>query len=179
MKKINDIVGTGNYFLDSMGFPGNVDKNFMDTQHISTLGFHSLNIIDKIIKYFPNIKILFWCLYVRSRLNNSSYPNWLKYKSIKNRYMKNIIDIDRFTSPEVFSTFVKDLGGHPNRFGYYFLDEIINKKSLSNINIKEFDFISSRKFDFLRGNGDFISEIYFDSNGSIGLYNNVNEKNGL
>lgn len=178
-EKINSIIETNNPFLDEMGSPGNINGNFLEVKHITTLGFHSINIIDKIINNFKNIKLIFWCLYTRSRIRESSYPKWMQYKYIKNRYRNNIIDIDIYSSPEVFPTLVNDAGGHPNEYGYNLIDCMINNKIIKNKNklpsINNL-FFSDQKFDFLRSNGEFISEIFLKNDGTIEIYNNDNEK---
>ena len=124
--RIKDIVSKNELFLDTVGCPGNVDKNFLEQHHIETLGNHSLNVIDYIISIFPDIKLIFWCLYKRTKVNkNSSYPKYLWYDSIKEKYTNNIIDIDKFTNPDDFSKMILDEGGHPNQQGYVLLNDII------------------------------------------------------
>jgi hypothetical protein len=120
------LLGTKELFLDSIGYPGNVDPNFMKPHHIELLGKHSLDVIDYIVKNFPHIKLVFWCLYKRTKVNtNSSYPQYLWYDSIKIRYSNNIIDIDEFTNEEEFSKGILDEGGHPNKEGFYLLNDMI------------------------------------------------------
>jgi hypothetical protein len=120
------LLGTKELFLDSIGYPGNVDPNFMKPHHIELLGKHSLDVIDYIVKNFPHIKLVFWCLYKRTKVNtNSSYPQYLWYDSIKIRYSNYIIDIDEFTNEEEFSKGILDEGGHPNKEGFYLLNDMI------------------------------------------------------
>lgn len=174
--KINSIIDTSNLFLDEMGHPGNIDRNFLNIEHLTTLGFHSINVIDKIVKDFKDVKLIFWCLYTRSRIKNSSYPKWMQYNYMRNRYKNNIIDIDLYTSPEVFSTLISDSGGHPNKNGYLFLDYIINNNQKEiNLSIDN-DFFTSKRFSFLRSSGEFISDITLNKDGTIGIYENENEK---
>lgn len=155
----------------------NISNDFTKPNHISTLGFYTINIIDKIVKDFPNIKLLFWNLYAKSRVHTSSYPVWMQYNSLKKRYANNIVDIDLYTSPEVFSTFIKDASGLPNKEGYFFLDKIINNPSHSARSIIiNHDLLSGKKCDFLRGNGSLVCELQLNNDGSIGLYSNPNEK---
>ena len=86
-----------------------------------------LKVIDFIVSKFPNIKLIFWCLYKRTKSNkNSSYPKHLWYDSIKERYKHNILDIDLFTTPEDFNSKILDEGGHPNKKGFILLDSMIN-----------------------------------------------------
>lgn len=116
----------GELFLDTIGHPGNVFRDFLDRRHIQLLGDHSLKVIDFIVKEFPSIKLIFWCLYKRTKVNkNSSYPKHLWYDVIKERYRNNILDIDMFTTPEEFSLKILDDGAHPNREGYNLLDTMI------------------------------------------------------
>ena len=113
-------------FLNYLGSAGNVNNSFMSYEHIEFLGNHSLKVIDYMISTFPNIKLIFWCLYKRTKANeNSSYPKHLWYDEIKNKYKNNIIDIDLFTTPEEFNLKIKDDGGHPNKDGYILLDDMI------------------------------------------------------
>jgi hypothetical protein len=113
-------------FLNEMGYPGNVSKDYMEGHHLELLGNHSLKVIDYIIEKYPKIKLIFWCLYKRTKVNNnSSYPKYLWYDVIKERYKNNIIDIDLFTTPQEFNLKTIDDGGHPNREGYILLDSMI------------------------------------------------------
>jgi hypothetical protein len=125
--KIVDMQMTNELFLDTIGHPNNVDSNFLENHHIEMLGNHSLKVIDFIVSKFPNIKLIFWCLYKRTKANkNSSYPNHLWYDIIKEKYKNNIIDIDLFTTPENFNLKILDAGGHPNKDGFILLDNMIN-----------------------------------------------------
>jgi hypothetical protein len=118
--------GENNMFLNEMGYPGNVSKDYMEPHHIELLGNHSLKVIDYIVEKYPKIKLIFWCLYKRTKANdNSSYPKYLWYDSIKEKYKNNIIDIDLFTTPDGFNSKILDDGGHPNREGYILLDSMI------------------------------------------------------
>jgi len=125
--KILDIQTGNELFLDTIGHPGNVSRAFLDDHHITLLGNHSLKVIDFIISEFPNIKLIFWCLYKRTKVNKkSSYPTHLWYDVIKEKYKTNIIDIDLFTTPEEFNLKILDEGGHPNKEGFILLDSMIN-----------------------------------------------------
>lgn len=120
------IRATNELFLDSLGYPGNVDSNYLQPHHIELLGKHSLDVIDYIIKQYPEIHLIFWCLYKRTKVNtNSSYPSHLWYDVIKIRYANNIIDIDDFTNEEEFSKGILDEGGHPNKDGFILLNDMI------------------------------------------------------
>lgn len=124
--QIVDIQKKNELFLDEIGHPGNVSSNFLDKHHIELLGNHSLKVIDFIINTFPHIKLIFWCLYKRTKANkNSSYPIHLWYDIVKKKYENNIIDIDLFTNPTEFNTKILDEGGHPNKKGYVLLDNMI------------------------------------------------------
>ena len=124
--KVLEIRAKNELFLDSIGHPGNVDPDYMQPHHIETLGKHSLDTVDYIIKKFPKIKLIFWCLYKRTKVNlNSSYPKYLWYDSVKVRYLKNIIDIDLFTNQHEFSDCILDEGAHPNKKGYMLLNNMI------------------------------------------------------
>jgi len=125
--KILDMQVRNELFLDTIGHACNVSYDFLENHHIEMLGNHSLKVIDFIVSKFPNIKLIFWCLYKRTKVNKcSSYPNHLWYDTIKEKYKNNIIDIDLFTTPENFSLKILDEGGHPNKDGYILLDNMIN-----------------------------------------------------
>lgn len=122
----DELKTTNNLFLDTLGYPGNVSRDFMKDEHIAFLGDHTLKAIDHIIRHFPHIKLIFWCLYKRTKANsNSSYPQNLHYDSIKKLYVDNILDIDMYTDAEQFNTLIVDEGGHPNKEGYILLDKMI------------------------------------------------------
>lgn len=113
-------------FLDVIGHPGNVYKGFLQNYHIETLGSHSLKVIDFIIEKFPQVKLIFWCLYKRTKASkNSSYPKHLWYDVVKKRYPNNIIDIDLFIDSKEFDKLTKDKGGHPNKEGFELLNRMI------------------------------------------------------
>jgi len=113
--------------LNEIGYPGNISREFLENRHIEFLGNHSLKVIDFIISNFPKIKLIFWCLYKRTKANNnSSYPKHLWYDVIKEKYKSNIIDIELFIKPEEFNSKILDEGGHPNKKGYYLLNSMIN-----------------------------------------------------
>jgi hypothetical protein len=125
--KILDMQNGNELFLDVIGHPGNVSRDFLEYHHIELLGNHSLKVLDFIVTKFPNIKLIFWCLYKRTKVNkNSSYPKHLWYDVIKEKYKNNILDIDLFTTPENFNLKILDEGGHPNKEGYVLLDAMIN-----------------------------------------------------
>jgi hypothetical protein len=122
----------GSLTLDTIGRPNNVVKSFCDPEHITCLAEHSLAHVDSIVAKYPAVKVIFWCLYKRTKANpNSSYPRAYWYDTIKGRYPHNIIDIDNFTTPQKFNTFIRDEGAHPNKAGYILLDTMI--RSLTTI----------------------------------------------
>ena len=113
-------------FLDKIGRPRNINHSLINLQNDQTLCEHSLKCIDYIKLKFPKIKLLFWCLYTRSKINTSSLPQEFQYDQIKKRYDKNILDIDKFTTPEGFKSCIRDSCGHPNAKGYELLKNMIN-----------------------------------------------------
>ena len=123
--KILELQKTNELFIDTMGHPGNVNKEFMQPIHTETLGNHSLKVIDYIIKICPKIKLIFWCLYKRSKANKSSNPQYLWYDTIKEKYKNNIIDIDNFINVNSFNSLTIDGGGHPNKKGLELLSKMV------------------------------------------------------
>ncbi len=119
-------VPPGQLLLDTIGKPNNVSTNYCTPEHITCLAEHSLANIDAIVRKYPAIKLIFWCLYKRTKANaNSSYPRPYWYDTVKTRYPVNIIDIDAFTNPHIFNACIRDEGAHPNKAGYVLLDTMI------------------------------------------------------
>jgi hypothetical protein len=123
--KILELQKTNSLFIDTMGHPGNVHKDFMGPIHTEVLGNHSLQVIDHIIALCPKIKLIFWCLYKRSKANKSSNPQYLWYDTIKEKYKNNIIDIDNFINVNKFNSLTIDGGGHPNKQGLELLSKMV------------------------------------------------------
>ncbi len=118
----------GQLLYDSPNYVRNpIDKDYMTPMHTEFLVNHTLKIIDTVIAKYPNIKLIFWCLYKRTKANTtSSYPSYAWYDEIKKRYANHIIDIDNYTTPEEFNTsLICDESAHPNRAGYLVLDKMI------------------------------------------------------
>jgi len=122
---IKALQGRDELFLDVMGHPGNIDRTLMGPEHIEVLGRHTIKILNYITSRYRHIKLIFWCLFVRSKCNSSSYPSYLWYDTIKNYYWENTIDIEQFISVEGFKECIFDEGGHPNKKGYELLDKMI------------------------------------------------------
>jgi hypothetical protein len=121
---------TTKLFLEDVGYDvvnrvGQINKAYMETHHIEFLGNHSLKCIDYIVEKYPHVRLVFWCLYKRTKVNKSSYPPDLWYDVIKERYKKNIIDFDLFTTPEKFNKQILDDCAHPNREGFILLDKMV------------------------------------------------------
>jgi hypothetical protein len=115
----------GGLFLDTVGYSGNIDIQFMHNDVIRLLGQHTKDVINHILTICPTIRLIFWCLYKRTRVNHSSYPRELWYDSMCRIYNKNVIDIDVFTTPGEFQTMILDESGHPNVKGLTLLSTII------------------------------------------------------
>ena len=65
-------------YYDSQYIQGAISMQYMSTGHITFLGNHTLKVVDDVISKYPNIKLIFWCLYKRTKANtNSSYPHHL------------------------------------------------------------------------------------------------------
>lgn len=131
--EISKLKNSNNLFLDSRGYAYNVDKDFMESHHIETLGNHCLQVVDYIISIRPDIKLIFWCLYMRTRVNEkSSYPKHLWYDKITEKYKNNIIDIDLFSNPEDFLSKTLDAGGHPGKSGFELIWQMVKSEFSSN-----------------------------------------------
>lgn len=124
--KIIELQQKGELFLDTIGFSGNIDIQFMHNDVVNVLGNHTCNIIDYIISICPDIKLIFWCLYKRTRVNRSSYPRELWYDVMIKKYSSNVIDIDNYITPVEFQKIILDESGHPNPNGLKFLSNIIS-----------------------------------------------------
>lgn len=110
-----------------------IDYKFLEVKHIRLLGDHTCRIIDYLIELYPNIKLIFWCLYVRTKLNISgTIPIDLSYDAMNQRYRNNTIDIDSFVNIDNLSKMTRDSHGHPTEYGYNVLANMIN----SQINIR-------------------------------------------
>ncbi len=119
-------------YYNSQYVDGAISKSYMTPEHIHFLGNHTLKVVDDVIRKYPNIKLIFWCLYKRTKANsNSSYPRDLWYDSIKTRYKANILDIDNFTTPREFNRKLRDDSAHPNKDGYILLDTMIRSLTTS------------------------------------------------
>ena len=105
--------------LDRWGYRNNVNRFYMDPHHIEFFGKVSLSMIDDVIAWCPDIKLIFWCLYA----HEPPYPEHLQYTSIKARYKDNIIDIDAYTTPEDFKKC--HITYQPTKQGYQLLSHMI------------------------------------------------------
>jgi hypothetical protein len=123
--KILDLQEKGELFLNTIGHSGNVDIQFMHNDVTRVLGEHTQRVIDYLVSICPSIRLIFWCLYKRTRVNHSSYPRELWYDKMASKYNKNVIDIDRFTTTSEFQTMILDESGHPNEKGLELLSNMI------------------------------------------------------
>lgn len=118
--------------IDAWGYPCNVSKEYMLPKVNEYLGNLSKSMIEEIVAQFPSIKLIFWCLYTRTRRSHkpsSSYPQHLQYTAIKEHFASNTIDIDLYTTPEAFCDMITDEGGHPNAKGYELLSRMLLEHS--------------------------------------------------
>lgn len=90
---------------------------------------HAYKIIDRLISLSPNIKLIFWCAYTRTKMPNKpsiSIPIEMHYDTLKKRYANNTIDIDLFATPTAFfENLLQNDGSHPSKDGYILLDKMI------------------------------------------------------
>ena len=107
-------------FLDTLGHANNVDNRYMSKEHIEVLTRHAMRCIDHVVKALPQVRLVFWCLYKRTRAygSSSSYPGFAWYEETIRRYRDNVIDVDDHTTPHAFNAcLVRDEGGHPSSAG--------------------------------------------------------------
>ena len=70
---------------------------------------------------YPNLKVVFWCCYVRTHLG-VTWPDEGKYPSIIKEFEDRAIDVQSIIPPEELQSHIKDRGGHLNRDG---LDKLL------------------------------------------------------
>ena len=115
------------FVIDTFGQGGNVSRQFMEPRHIEFLSTHSLKVIDSVIAAVPDVKLIFWCLYKRTKASgNSSYPPAVWYDEVVKRYRDNVIDISEYTTPTEFNRImVIDDCGHPSERGFQLLARML------------------------------------------------------
>lgn len=113
------------------GTKNNITPELRTVENARFLVQHTLRVIDYIISEFPNIKLVFWCLYMRTKCRKSvTYPEDCGYDAMRRRYPRNAVDIDSYLRNGVsFEDCISDEGGHPNSFGYSLLREIFERKT--------------------------------------------------
>lgn len=112
------------------GCGGNIVNELRTTENTKFLVNHTLKIIDKLIFDFPNVKLIFWCLYTRTKLHKSDMYDKYGYDEMCERYPNNYVDIDWYLKKNkvTFDKCVVDSGGHPNQQGYFILKNIFNNE---------------------------------------------------
>lgn len=121
-------VDDGPVFLDQLGHPGNMLREFMSPEHMEFLARRAMRAIDEVVRQVPEVRLVFWCLYKRTRAaaHESSYPQFARYEETVARYRDNAVDIDAFTTPEAFDgPLTTDGGGHPSSAGHDLLSNLI------------------------------------------------------
>ena len=115
-------------YIDTLGASNNVSPDYMSRHHLEYLAMHSIKVIEDVVDRVPTVKLIFWCLYKRSRVNKSSYPRWSWYDCVIKRpkIRDHVIDIDRFTTPGEFAKFICDESGHPTIEGYALMAKMIS-----------------------------------------------------
>ena len=112
----------GKLYLE--GFRGgrsNILREYMNIDDVTFLASHTLKILDNVVKKTPNIKLIFWCLYERTKNNKSKIiPIEYQYDAMFCRYYDNVLDIDNSLKilNVKFSDCIIDSCGHPNLNGY-------------------------------------------------------------
>lgn len=112
--------------LDQLGHRGNIMRDKITPAHIEVLSKHGMRCIDSVIERFPNVKLIFWCLYYRTCKGSKSIPTFAQYDAIIERYHANAINIDDYIAREQFiSHMIVDNGGHPSAAGHELLGRMI------------------------------------------------------
>lgn len=108
------------------GSAGNIVKELRNKENTKFLVNHTLKILDKLISDFPNVKLIFWCLYTRTKLYQSNMYHEYGYDEMCKRYSNNYVDIDLYLHSEniTFDQCVVDVGGHPSYQGYSILKKM-------------------------------------------------------
>jgi len=121
--------GSSSLFLDVLGHSGNVSHDYMQPLHLEVLARHGLDCIDEVLRRVPTTRLIFWCLYQRTKgRGSSSYPSWACYDAVVQRYRGHVIDIDEFTDAEEWrATMVADAGGHPSCAGYELMARMLQE----------------------------------------------------
>jgi len=121
-------LGPNELFLPGeRGQSGNIVKELRTTENTEFLVKHTLDIIDHIIQKFPHVRLIFWCLYARTKIRKSNtYDAAYGYDAMRQRYHNNCVDIDMYLKSEntTFDKSIIDDGGHPNHKGYSILRNI-------------------------------------------------------
>lgn len=125
--------GGGPTFLDRLGHAGNVSHQYTSPACIDLLARRAMRAIDEVVAELPQVRLVFWCLYKRSRAclaevppHASSYPRFAWYDAVVERYRANAIDMDAYTTPEAFNReMTTDAGGHPSSAGHELLSRMI------------------------------------------------------
>lgn len=131
------LVTSSSLFIDTVGASENVSREFMSRHHLGYLAMHSLNVIEQVLDMVPSARLIFWCLYKRTKVSKtSSYPRWAWYDIVIKRpkIRDHVIDIGRFTNPKEFNTkMICDEAGHPSIDGYALLAEMCTLSDITEI----------------------------------------------
>jgi hypothetical protein len=114
------------------GHHRNIDSTLISTEHVSLLAKKGVQILDHMVTNYPSVKLIFWCLYQRTRNHTSkTVPPEYAYDAMVRRYPNNVLDIDAFLNrfDVSFQNCVLDEGGHPNKLGYRLLSSMIRPHS--------------------------------------------------
>jgi hypothetical protein len=120
-------LGPNELFLPcKRGYPGNIVEKLRTRENTSFLVTHTLKIIDHIIQKFPHVRLIFWCLYTRTKIRKSAMYDVYGYDAMRERYPYNCVDIEMYLNREktTFDRCIIDEGGHPNHKGYTILNKI-------------------------------------------------------
>lgn len=114
-------------WYDTPAKVGNISRAHINAENDAKMFRHQLKLIDHVIGEFPGIKLMFWCLYYRSKVGAScSLPEESRYDAVADRYKDHVIDIRKYEGRHGgASSWYIDAGGHPSGAGYDLILEMV------------------------------------------------------
>lgn len=91
--------------------PGNIHPAFITNDIDEFLIDAQISMLRERCEAHPNLRLAFWCCYVRSVLG-VSWPERGKYDAVVKTFADRVIDVRRAISPEDVPAHIIDAGGH-------------------------------------------------------------------